>query len=48
MASSEIGGSVKNPGRIGEIKRTIARINTALSSKESAGGKNSVKMAERR
>lgn len=28
MAASEIGGSVKNPGRIGEIKRTIARIKT--------------------
>ncbi len=28
MASSEIGGSVKNPGRIREIKRTIARIKT--------------------
>ena len=28
MASSEIGGSVKNPGRINEIKRTIARIKT--------------------
>lgn len=29
MASSEIGGSVKNPGRIREIKRTIARIKTS-------------------
>ncbi len=29
MASSEIGGSVKNPGRIREIRRTIARIKTA-------------------
>ncbi|MBS3050636.1 MAG: 50S ribosomal protein L29 [Candidatus Aenigmarchaeota archaeon] len=28
MASSEIGGSVKNPGRIREIRRTIARIKT--------------------
>ena len=28
MASSEIGGSVKNPGRIREVKRTIARIKT--------------------
>ena len=27
-ATSEIGGSVKNPGRIGEIKKTIARIKT--------------------
>jgi large subunit ribosomal protein L29 len=27
-ASSEIGGSVKNPGRIREIRRTIARIKT--------------------
>jgi large subunit ribosomal protein L29 len=25
-ASSEIGGSVKNPGRIRELRRTIARI----------------------
>ncbi len=25
-ASSEIGGSVKNPGRIKELRRTIARI----------------------
>lgn len=29
MASSEIGSSVKNPGRIREIKRTIARIRTS-------------------
>ncbi|HLD38883.1 MAG TPA: 50S ribosomal protein L29 [archaeon] len=28
MASSEIGGSVKNPGRIREVRRTIARIKT--------------------
>ena len=28
MASSEIGSSVKNPGRIHEIKKTIARIKT--------------------
>lgn len=28
MATSEIGGSVKNPGRIREIRRTIARIKT--------------------
>jgi len=28
MASSEIGGAVKNPGRIREIRRTIARIKT--------------------
>ncbi len=28
MASSEIGASVKNPGRIREIRRTIARIKT--------------------
>lgn len=31
MASSEIGGSVKNPGRIREIRRTIARIKTEHS-----------------
>lgn len=29
MASSEIGGSVKNPGRIREMRRTIARIKTS-------------------
>ena len=34
MASSEIGGSVKNPGRIHEIKRTIARIKTAENMKK--------------
>jgi len=28
IASAEIGGTVKNPGRIGEIRRTIARIKT--------------------
>jgi large subunit ribosomal protein L29 len=28
MASSEVGGTVKNPGRIVEIKKTIARILT--------------------
>ncbi|MBI4170930.1 MAG: 50S ribosomal protein L29 [Candidatus Aenigmarchaeota archaeon] len=27
-ASSEIGGTVKNPGRLREIRRTIARIKT--------------------
>jgi len=33
MASAEIGGTVKNPGRIGEIRRTIARIKTRESEK---------------
>ncbi|MEM7819843.1 MAG: 50S ribosomal protein L29 [Candidatus Aenigmatarchaeota archaeon] len=28
MGSSEIGGTVKNPGKIREIKKTIARIMT--------------------
>ncbi len=27
-ASSEVGGTVKNPGRLKEIRRTIARIKT--------------------
>ena len=31
MALSEVGGSVKNPGRIKEIKKTIARILTVQS-----------------
>jgi ribosomal protein L29 len=34
MAASEIGGSVKDPGRIGEIRRTIARIKTEDRAKE--------------
>lgn len=34
MASSEIGGSVKNPGRIREIRRTIARIKTVTNDNE--------------
>ncbi len=34
MASSEIGGSVKNPGRINEIKKTIARIKTIQQKNE--------------
>lgn len=39
MASSEIGGSVKNPGRIREIRRTIARIKTEHSKRnEKRGG----------
>ena len=35
IASSEVGGTVKNPGRIREIKRTIARI---LTIKKEKGG----------
>ncbi|MDI6720869.1 MAG: 50S ribosomal protein L29 [Candidatus Aenigmarchaeota archaeon] len=38
IASSEIGGTVKNPGRIREIKRTIARIKTYRNKK--GGGKS--------
>ncbi|MFA4819719.1 MAG: 50S ribosomal protein L29 [Candidatus Aenigmatarchaeota archaeon] len=34
MASSEIGGSVKNPGRIREIRRAIARIKTESGSRQ--------------
>lgn len=36
-ASSEIGGTVKNPGRIREIRRTIARIKTLESEKQTFG-----------
>lgn len=38
MASSEIGGSVKNPGRIREIRRTIARIRTRQGTTKRRGG----------
>ncbi|MBI2076572.1 MAG: 50S ribosomal protein L29 [Candidatus Aenigmarchaeota archaeon] len=38
MALSEVGGSVKNPGRIKEIRKTIARILT-VKSKTSKGKK---------
>ncbi len=31
-AAAFVGGSVKNPGRIKEMKRTLARINTMLYS----------------
>ena len=34
IASSEVGGTVKNPGRIREIKKTIARILTIRAEKE--------------
>ena len=33
-ASSEVGGTVKSPGRIREIRRTIARILTVKSEKK--------------
>lgn len=33
IASSEVGGSVKSPGKIREIKRTIARILTIKKEK---------------
>ncbi len=39
MASSEIGGSVKNPGRIGEIRRTIARIKTEDAARKTKNGR---------
>ena len=42
MASAEIGGTVKNPGRIREIRRTIARMKTYASAKaaeEERGGR---------
>ena len=38
MASSEIGGSVKNPGRIREIRRTIARIKTDVRRRQMPAG----------
>ena len=31
LANSEVGGSVKSPGRIGEMRRTLARIEHKLS-----------------
>ena len=34
VGHAEVSGSVKNPGRIKEIKRTIARIKTYQRSKE--------------
>lgn len=33
IASSEVGGTVKNPGRIKEIRKTIARILTIRTEK---------------
>jgi large subunit ribosomal protein L29 len=33
-ASAFVGGSVKNPGRIREMKRTVARMKTILKSQE--------------
>jgi len=30
-SSAAVGGTVKNPGRLREIRRTIARINTYLN-----------------
>ena len=38
-ASSEIGGTVKNPGRIREIRRTLARIKTHEGMKKRGGKK---------
>jgi large subunit ribosomal protein L29 len=34
IASSRVGGRVKNPGRIREIRRTIARIKTITKEKK--------------
>ena len=34
MANVEVGGSVKNPGRLREIRKTIARILTEQSKKQ--------------
>lgn len=34
-ASSKVGGTVKSPGRINEVKKTIARILTIKNQKES-------------
>ncbi len=31
LANSEVGGSVKSPGRIGELRTTLARIEQRLS-----------------
>ncbi len=36
-ASSNIGGTVKNPGRLKEIRRTIARIKTITAQKTRKG-----------
>ena len=38
-ASSEIGGTVKSPGRIGEIRKTIARILTEKKMRRVKGEK---------
>ncbi len=38
-ASSEVGGTVKSPGRIREIRRTIARITTHTESRRRGGKK---------
>lgn len=35
-ASAEVGGTVKNPGRISELRRTVARIKTIQAQKENA------------
>jgi len=37
-ASSEIGGTVKSPGRIKEIRKTIARILTIKNIRNKRGG----------
>ncbi len=45
-ASSKVGGTVKSPGRINEVKKTIARILTIKKqkeTKEAKTGKNSKK-----
>ncbi len=40
MALSEVGGSVKNPGRIKEIKKTLARMLTIRSQANKRANKN--------
>jgi large subunit ribosomal protein L29 len=50
-ASSEVGGTVKSPGRIREIRRTIARIRTYATEKEKkipVMKKKAVKKAEQK
>ena len=39
-ASSEVGGTVKNPGRIREIRRTLARMETLRRTKIEENVKN--------
>jgi len=45
-ASSEIGGSVKNPGRIHELRRSIARIKTEQSRRDNTKSAGRTNMKE--